>query len=306
MPVYVVPPGRYAKWKAVYPGSAPAGSASFTITVPENDLFAETTLHFTVEIAEKPALDLSGMTTAYTYSLKGAESIQYSKVITDEVQAAYPGATVGFNADPSALNYGPAKPVGDETYTVTVSNVAGHKEGSFEVTITVVDDRDELSVDDFTFTHPYKKTSTAYPVAVDGAAVTVTTTPLPAGISWRADNSTLYVNSDAKVGEYTLDATASKSGMKDASFRIIVTVTDERQELTILLDGGAVTAEGLRAVAGGKPDQSDDRADGDRRRRKGPLQQRWKNHHDLRGRRRGHDLYGPCEDHPDRRRREGL
>lgn len=25
MPVYVVPPGRYAKWKAVYPGSAPAG-----------------------------------------------------------------------------------------------------------------------------------------------------------------------------------------------------------------------------------------------------------------------------------------
>lgn len=36
------------------PGSAPAGSASFTITVPENDLFAETTLHFTVEIAEKP------------------------------------------------------------------------------------------------------------------------------------------------------------------------------------------------------------------------------------------------------------
>lgn len=192
------------------PGSAPAGSASFTITVPENDLFAETTLHFTVEIAEKPALDLSGMTTAYTYSLKGAESIQYSKVITDEVQVAYPGATVGFNADPSALNYGPAKPVGDETYTVTVSNVAGHKEGSFEVTITVVDDRDELSVDDFTFTHPYKKTSTAYPVAVDGAAVTVTTTPLPAGISWRSDNSTLYVNSDAKVGEYTLDATASK------------------------------------------------------------------------------------------------
>lgn len=73
--------------------------------------------------------------------------------------------------------------------------------------------------------------------------------------------------------------------MKDASFRIIVTVTDERQELTILLDGGAVTAdpvetpygarEGLRAVDGGKPDQSDDRADGDRRRRKGPLQQRW-------------------------------
>ena len=236
------------------PGSAPAGSASFTITVPENDLFAETTLHFTVEIAEKPALDLSGMTTAYTYSLKGAESIQYSKVITDEVQAAYPGATVGFNADPSALNYGPAKPVGDETYTVTVSNVAGHKEGSFEVTITVVDDRDELSVDDFTFTHPYKKTSTAYPVAVDGAAVTVTTTPLPAGVSWRSDNSTLYVNSDAKVGEYTLDATASKPGMKDASFRIIVTVTDERQELTILLDGGAVTADPVETPYGARKD----------------------------------------------------
>ncbi|MBC3939733.1 hypothetical protein D4A47_12395 [Anaerotruncus massiliensis (ex Liu et al. 2021)] len=236
------------------PGSAPAGSASFTITVPENDLFAETTLHFTVEIAEKPALDLSGMTTAYTYSLKGAESIQYSKVITDEVRAAYPGATVGFSVDPSVLNYGPAKPVGGETYTVTVSNVAGHKDGSFEVTITVVDDRDELSVDDFTFTHPYKKTSTAYPVAVDGAAVTVTTTPLPAGISWRSDNSTLYVNSDAKVGEYTLDATASKPGMKDASFRIIVTVTDERQGLTILLNGGAVTADPVETPYGVRKD----------------------------------------------------
>ncbi|WP_308753013.1 hypothetical protein [uncultured Anaerotruncus sp.] len=236
------------------PAGSQAGSASFTITTPENQVFEETTLRFTVELAEKPALDLSAMTTAYTYSLKDAQPVSYSAVITDEVQAAYPGATVAFSADPSVLNYNASKLEGEETYTVTVSNVAGHKDGSFEVTITVVDDRDTLSVDNFNFTHPYKQTNAPYPVTVEGATVNVTTMPLPAGFSWNSDNSTLYVNSDAEIGEYTLDATASKSGMKDASFQIIVTVTDERQELTILLDGVAVGAEPVETPYGNRKD----------------------------------------------------
>lgn len=42
--------------------------------------------------------------------------------------------------------------------------------------------------------------------------------------------------------------------MKDASFRIIVTVTDERQGLTILLNGGAVTADPVETPYGVRKD----------------------------------------------------